>query len=143
MKKRIRKKRHAGEFKQYGNVFIIKTDGNEQTAEDILTKLEPLIENHSLIIAGGGAGRILIPSKKNNKYIPTIAALITTSIALGLTPTDEMMFCVYVKGAKEVPQEALDAIKETFEAGRSDSQCSCSQLPYRRAGDTSHQRDCQ
>lgn len=78
-----------------------------------MTKLEPLIENHSLIIAGG-AGRILIPSKKNNKYIPTIAALITTSIAQGLTPTDEMMFCVYVKGAKEVPQEALDAIKEIY-----------------------------
>lgn len=110
MKKRIRKKRHVGEFKQYGNVFIIKTDGNEQTAEDILTKLEPLIENHSLTIAGGGAGRILIPSKKNNRYIPTIAALITTSIAQGLTPTDEMMFCVYVKGAKEVPQEAWKTI---------------------------------
>lgn len=114
MKKRIRKKRHVGEFKQHGNVIIIKTDGNEQTAEDILTKLEPLIENHSLTIAGGGTGRILIPSKKNNKYIPTIAALITTSIAQGLTPTDEMMFCVYVKGAKEVSQEALVAIKETF-----------------------------
>ena len=25
-----------------------------------------------------------------------------------------MMFCVYVKGAKEVPQEALDAIKEIY-----------------------------
>ena len=78
-----------------------------------MTKLEPLIENHSLTIAGGGTGRILIPSKKNNKYIPTVAALITTSIAQGLTPTDEMMFCVYVRGAKEVPQEALGAIKET------------------------------
>ena len=33
MKKRIRKKLHVGEFKQYGNVIIINTHGDEETAE--------------------------------------------------------------------------------------------------------------
>lgn len=114
MKKRIRKKLHVGEFKQYGNVIIINTNGDEETAEDILMKLEHIIEDYSLTIAGGGTGRIIIPSKKGNKYIPTIAGLVVTSVAEGSVPMDEMMFCVYVKGAIEVPKETLETIKNTF-----------------------------
>ena len=113
MKKRIRKKRHLGEFKQLCNVITIETDGTEETAEAILDKFEPIIDKFSLTVAGGGAGRILIPSKKNNKYVPDVAALVITAIAQeGLT--DQMMFCVYVKGVTAVPQAALDEIKETF-----------------------------
>ena len=114
MKKRIRKKLHVGEFKQYGNVIIIKTHGDEETAEDILMKFEPIIDDYSITVAGGGTGRIIIPSKKGNKYIPTIAGLIVTSVAEGSVPMDEMMFCVYVKRANEVPKDALETIKNTF-----------------------------
>lgn len=114
MKKRIRKKLHIGEFKHYGNVIAIKTNGNEETAEAILNKLEPIIDEYSLTVAGGGTGRILMPSRKNNKYIPTLAATLVTAVAQE-QPIDQMMFCVYVKGASEVPQAALDAIKDAFD----------------------------
>ena len=50
----------------------------------------------------------------SSEYIPTIAGLVVTSVAEGSVPMDEMMFCVYVKGAIEVPKEALETIKNTF-----------------------------
>ena len=114
MKKRIRKKRHIGEFKQYGNVIVIKTNFSEETAEEILMKFEAIIDSFSLTVAGGGTGRIIIPSRQGNKYIPTLPGLIVTSIAKGELPLDEMMFCIYVKSKSCVPQEALEAIKTTF-----------------------------
>lgn len=115
MKKRIRKKRHIGEFKQYGNVIVIKTNFSEETAEEILMKFESIIDRFSLTVAGGGTGRIIIPSKKGNKYIPTLPSLIVTSIAKGELPLDEMMLCIYVKSESCVPQEALEAIETTFD----------------------------
>ena len=114
MKKRIRKKLHVGEFKQTGNVIFINTDGNEQTAETILEMFEPVIENHSLTVAGGGTGRIIVPSGIVGKQIPLLAGIVVTTVAEESFDPDLMMFLVYVKGASEVPQEALDAIKETF-----------------------------
>lgn len=114
MKKRIRKKLHVGEFKQNGNVIILNSDGEAETAETILSKLELVLDEHSLTATGGGCGRIIIPSKQGNKYIPEIAGLIVSLVTDGMLPADEMMFCIYKKGANEVPQEALDAIKETF-----------------------------
>ena len=114
MKKRIRKKLHIGEFKKYGNVIVIKTNFSEETAEEILMKFEAIIDSFSLTVAGGGSGRIIIPSRQGNKYIPTLPGLIVTSIAKGELPLDEMMFCIYAKSKSCVPQEALDAIKETF-----------------------------
>ncbi len=114
MKKRIRKKLHVGEFKQYGNVIILKTQGEEETAALILEKLEPVIEKFSLNVAGGGTGRLLIPPKKGNKTIPDLAGTVVSIVVDESYPSDQMMFLVYVKGASEVPQEALDAIKETF-----------------------------
>jgi len=113
MKKRIRKKLHVGEFKQTGNVIFINTDGDEQTAETVLEMLEPVIENHSLTVAGGGTGRIIVPSGRI-KQIPLLAGIVITTVAEESFDPDLMMFMVYVKGAPEVPQEALDAIKETF-----------------------------
>ncbi|MSS17404.1 50S ribosome-binding protein YggL [Sodaliphilus pleomorphus] len=114
MKKRIRKKLHIGEFKQYGNVIVIKTNFSEETAEEILMKFEAIIDSFSLTVAGGGTGRIIIPTRQGNKYIPTLPGLIVTSIAKGELPLDEMMFCIYVKNESCVPQEALGAIKTTF-----------------------------
>lgn len=114
MKKRIRKKHHVGEFKQYGNVVIINTHNEIETAEAVLNMFEPVIDEFSLTLAGGGTGRILIPSKKNNKYIPELAVAVIGAVVEETFPTDQMMFCVYVKGASEVPQEALDAIRKTF-----------------------------
>ena len=114
MKKRIRKKRHVGEFKHYGNVIILKTQGEEETAATILGKLEPIIAKFSLNVAGGGTGRLLIPPKKGNKTIPDLAGTVVSIVVDESYPSDQMMFLVYVKGASEVPQEALDAIKETF-----------------------------
>lgn len=114
MKKRIRKKLHVGEFKQTGNVIFINTDGDEQTAETVLEMLEPVIENHSLTVAGGGTGRIIVPSGKIEKQIPLMAGIVVTTVAEDSFDPEQMMFLVYLKGASEVPQEALDAIKETF-----------------------------
>ena len=73
-----------------------------------------MIENHSLTVAGGGTGRIIIPQRKGNKHIPLLAGIVVTTVAEDSFDPDLMMFLVYVKGASEVPQEALDAIKETF-----------------------------
>ena len=112
MKKRIRKKLHVGEFKQTGNVIFINTDGDEQTAETVLELFEPIIENHSLTLAGGGTGRIIIPPGRFCKQMPLLAG------------TDLMMILVYVKGASEVPQQALDAIKEAFADERYELQIS-------------------
>lgn len=114
MKKRIRKKRHVKEFKHCGNVIILNTQGVVEKAEDILNKFEPIIDKFSLTVAGGGTGRILIPSRKNNKYIPELAGKVVTAVIDESFPKNQMMFCVYVKEATEVPQAALDAIKESF-----------------------------
>ena len=114
MKKRIRKKHHVGEFKHYGNVIILKTQGEEETAAAILGKLEPIIEKYSLNVAGGGTGRLLIPPKKGNKTIPDLAGTVVSIVVDESYPSDQMMFCVYMKRTSEVPQAALDAIKETF-----------------------------
>ena len=114
MKKRIRKKLHVGEFKQYGNVVIINTHGEVKTADAILDKFGLVLDRFSLTIAGGGTGRILIPSKKNNKYIPELASAVVIAVVKESFPIDQMMFCVYVKGSSEVPLEALGAIKDTF-----------------------------
>jgi len=114
MKKRIRKKLHVGEFKQTGNVIFINTGGDEQTAETILEVLDPVIEKHSLTVAGGGTGRIIIPHRKSNKHIPLLAGIVVTTVAEESFDPDLMMLLVYVKGASEVHQEALDAIRETF-----------------------------
>lgn len=114
MKKRIRKKLHVGEFKHCGNVIIIKTQGEERNAERILQMLEHVIDEYSLNVAGGGTGRLLMPPKKGNKTIPELAATVVSIVVDESYPGDQMMFCVYVKGTSEVPQAALDAIKETF-----------------------------
>ena len=114
MKKSIRKKLHVGEFKLCGNVIIIKTQGEERNAERILQMLEHVIDEYSLNVAGGGTGRLLMPPKKGNKTIPELAATVVSIVVDESYPGDQMMFCVYVKGCSEVPQAALDAIKETF-----------------------------
>ena len=124
MKKRIRKKLHVGEFKQTGNVIFINTDGDEQTAETILELFEPIIENHSLTLAGGGTGRIIIPPGIFCKQMPLLAGIVVTTVADESFDPDLMMILVYVKGASEVPQQALDAIKEAFADERYELQIS-------------------
>lgn len=114
MKKRIRKKRHVGEFKHYGNVIVLKTQGDEENAAVILEKLEPIIEKFSLNVAGGGTGRLIIPPRKGNKTVPDLAGTVVSLVVDESYPSDQMMFCIYVKGASEVPKTALDAIKESF-----------------------------
>ena len=114
MKKRIRKKQHLGEFKQYGNIITINSRGSEETAEEILNMFENVIYEFSLTVAGGGTGRILLPQRKNNKYIPKLAAKVVISVAEGSLPIDKMMFCVYKKGSSHVPEEVLGAINDTF-----------------------------
>ena len=124
MKKRIRKKLHVGEFKQTGNVIFINTDGDEQTAETVLELFEPIIENHSLTLAGGGTGRIIIPPGRFCKQMPLLAGIVVTTVADESFDPDLMMILVYVKGASEVPQPALDAIKEAFADERYELQIS-------------------
>lgn len=124
MKKRIRKKLHVGEFKQTGNVIFINTDGDEQTAETVLELFEPIIENHSLTLAGGGTGRIIIPLGRFCKQMPLLAGIVVTTVADESFDPDLMMILVYVKGASEVPQQALDAIKEAFADERYELQIS-------------------
>lgn len=114
MKKRIRKKLHVGEFKQCGNVIILNTKGEVETAETILNKLQPIIDEFLLTVAGGGTGRILIPSRKGNKYIPDLAGAVITAVVEESFPSDQMMFCVYKKHSTEVPRCALDALKQSF-----------------------------
>ena len=124
MKKRIRKKLHVGEFKQTGNVIFINTDGDEQTAETVLELFEPIIENHSLTLAGGGTGRIIIPSGRFCKQMPLLAGIVVTQVAEESFDPELMMFLAYVKGTSEVPQVALDAIKEAFADERYELQIS-------------------
>ena len=54
MKKRIRKKQHLGEFKQYGNIITINSRGSEESAEEVLNMFENVIDEFSLTVAGGG-----------------------------------------------------------------------------------------
>ena len=124
MKKRIRKKLHVGEFKQTGNVIFINTDGDEQTAETVLELFEPIIENHSLTLAGGGTGRIIIPPGRFCKQMPLLAGIVVTTVADESFDPELMMFLAYVKGTSEVPQVALDAIKEAFADERYELQIS-------------------
>ena len=124
MKKRIRKKLHVGEFKQTGNVIFINTDGDEQTAETVLELFEPIIENHSLTLAGGGTGRIIIPPGIFCKQMPLLAGIVVTTVADESFDPELMMFLAYVKGTSEVPQVALDAIKEAFADERYELQVS-------------------
>ncbi len=124
MKKRIRKKLQVGDFKQTGNVIFINTDGDEQTAETVLELFEPIIENHSLTLAGGGTGRIIIPPGIFCKQMPLMAGIVVTTVADESFDPDLMMILVYVKGASEVPQQALDAIKEAFADERYELQIS-------------------
>lgn len=124
MKKRIRKKLHVGEFKQTGNVIFINTDGDEQTAETVLELFEPIIENHSLTLAGGGTGRIIIPPGIFCKQMPLLAGIVVTTVADESFDPGLMMILVYVKGASEVPQQALEAIKEAFADERYELQIS-------------------
>ena len=124
MKKRIRKKLHVGEFKQTGNVIFINTDGDEQTAETVLELFEPIIENHSLTLAGGGTGRIIIPPGRFCKQMPLLASIVVTQVAEESFDPELMMFLAYVKGTSEVPQVALDAIKEAFADERYELQIS-------------------
>ncbi len=114
MKKRIRKKLHVGEFSQTGNVIFINTGGDEQTGETVMEMLEPVIEKHSLTVAGGGTGRIIVPPGRFCKQMPLLAGIVVTTVAEESFDPELMMFLVYEKGAPEVSQEALDAIKETF-----------------------------
>ena len=113
-----------GEFKQTGNVIFINTDGDEQTAETVLELFEPIIENHSLTLAGGGTGRIIIPPGIFCKQMPLLAGIVVTTVADESFDPDLMMILVYVKGASEVPQQALDAIKEAFADERYELQIS-------------------
>lgn len=115
MKKRIRKKLYLGEFRRFGNVVSIRIEGGEEASRDVLDRFDPIIEEFGLNVAGGGAGRIIIPSKKGNKHIPTLVADIVTAVAIE-NPIDEMMFCVYMKDSATVPQAALEAIKGAFAA---------------------------
>ncbi len=57
---------------------------------------------------------MLIPPRKGNKTIPDLAGTVVSLVVDESYPSDQMMFCIYVKHASEVPQTALDAIKETF-----------------------------
>lgn len=92
-----------GEFKQTGNVIFINTGGDEQTAENVLEMLDPVIENHSLTVAGGGNGRIIIPSGRLCKQLPLLAGIVVTTVAEESFDPDLMMFLVYVK----VPPKCL------------------------------------
>lgn len=85
---------------------------------------EPIIENHSLTLAGGGTGRIIIPPGIFCKQMPLLAGIVVTTVADESFDPDLMMILVYVKGASEVPQQALDAIKEAFADERYELQIS-------------------
>ena len=71
MKKRLRKKRHIGEFKQCGIVFTLETQGNQETADAVLEKLGDIIDKHNLTVVGEGQEDFLCHPKRATSIFPT------------------------------------------------------------------------
>lgn len=111
MKKRIRKKKHLGEFEKYG--ILIKFDITENEIEDVTDFVNDFADAHDLYSWGGGYGRFSMQHVKDNYDVPTVVVEIIRAITNGMN--DKPLFCLYSPDSLRVPEETLVEITSVFD----------------------------
>lgn len=113
MKKRLRKKKHLGEFDKFG--LIVSFDEPADKIEEIIDFVCDFADTHGLYAWGGGYGHISTQKVDGNYNIPQLTADIMMAIIYG--EEEKPIFCIYspqnLRVADELIAELESALNST------------------------------
>jgi hypothetical protein len=115
MKKRLRKKRHKGEFAQYGISFFV--EANENNVQEKLDIITEIADKNNVLFIGGGFGYFTMPSEKyGNMNIPKKIEDLIFFVALSDSPHHEGIIGYFTNPAqREIDVEIAKKVKTDLE----------------------------
>lgn len=111
MKKRIRKKKHLGEFEKYGILMTLNV--NEEQIDEAIDFLDDFADSHKLYSWGGGFGRISTQHVKGSYELPDKVANILMGIML-TGEYEEPTFCIYSPKYQYVSEDVKKELETAF-----------------------------
>jgi len=111
MKKRLRKKKHVGEFARYG--IIVAIEAINGCCEDVCEKVCDFAEKNEVCACGGGQGVLVMPHTEVDATVPTVCE----ALLLGLMQSgrdEPMTFCFYPSDNKHIDKNVLVDFSKTF-----------------------------
>lgn len=115
MKKRLRKKRHMGDFAEYGTLVKISVPHNN--IEKMLNKFQYIVEKHRLSAWGGCNSIILTPKVSGNYVIPSMIEQFIISM-MNVEDDGNLAFIVNSPNHNQDQAEFVDDIKQEFGEAR-------------------------
>jgi len=115
MKKRLRKKLHKGEFRQFGISIYVPVNG-----DNVNEKLDTIVnvaENNNVLFIGGGFGYFTLPSKEyGNMDIPKKIETLINFIALSNEPQPDCIIGYFTNPfEKEICSDVAQKIKSELD----------------------------
>ena len=111
MKRRISKKRHLGDYAEYGTLVRIKV--SDSNFEELLNQFEEVVDKYGLSAWGGGGNCLITPKVKGNYRIPTLIEKFIISL-MNTDVSGSMAFVVH-SPHKSVDQSSfIDNLNQVF-----------------------------
>lgn len=110
MKKRLRKKKHLGEFDKFG--IVLTFDVTEEKMQDVVELVETFADAHDLYSWGGGYGTISTQHVAGNYDVPQVVVTIIESIMFGRD--EKPIFCFYSPKSQRIAKDVIDEMTATF-----------------------------
>lgn len=110
MKKRLRKKKHLGEFDKFG--IVIMFDVEESMMNELIDNVNNFADSHDLYAWGGGYGDISTQHVASNYDVPQVVVTIIESIMFGAG--ERPIFCLYSPSARRIAEDIINEMAATF-----------------------------
>lgn len=110
MKKRIRKKKHIGEFDKFG--IILTFDVSNDKIEEVIDFVNDFADAHGLYAWGGGYGSFSTQKVDDNYDIPTI--VVDIMMAIVHRQEEKPVFCIYSPKSLRISKEDLAEVETTL-----------------------------
>lgn len=112
MKKRIRKKKHLGEFDKFG--IVVAFDVEEDKMDEIIDNVCNFADSHDLYVWGGGYRHISTQHVKANYNLPQVVVAIIESIMYGEDTSP--IFCLYSPKSQRIAEDVIDEMAAIFKS---------------------------
>lgn len=110
MKKRLRKKKHLGEFDKFG--IVLTFDVEESMMDELIDSVNNFADSHDLYAWGGGYGDISTQHVVSNYDVPQVVDAIIESIMFGAS--ERPIFCFYSPKSQCIAKDVIDEMTTTF-----------------------------
>lgn len=110
MKKRIRKKKHLGEFDKFG--IAMTFDVTKDKMDELMECVNSFADTHGLYAWGGGHGFMSTQHVDDDYDIPQAIVDLTNSLFFGEDETP--IFCLYSPKNLRIPEDVIEEMTTTF-----------------------------